>query len=343
MGRTVRTVAAARTMNGRLLVFNCHEPWVYQLRSLAQPLDIIADLPGRHMRGWDHSLRPFPPNARVISLAAAQQSSSIYDCIIAHNLTDLLDVKALPGPRLLVIHLALSGMLVEQASHTTPGAFRSALAEYIHQTAAHVVAVSQLKGKSWGFAEDIVLLSAAEKDYLPWEGDFPRGLRISNFIQRRANTLLWTFHQQAFANVPVTLVGHNPEIPGATASRDWNDLKRILRHHRFFIHTAHRDLEDGYNMATLEAMAAGLPVLGNVHPTSPIANGVSGFLSDDPQALASYARLLLADRELARTMGRAAQIRVEEYFSEQAFRSGILRAISKAQEVWESSRVPCAV
>jgi len=78
-------------MNGRLLVFNCHEPWVYQLRSLGQPLDIITDLPGRHFRGWDQELRPPPPHSRLFSLAQARESPLPYDVIIAHNLTDLLD------------------------------------------------------------------------------------------------------------------------------------------------------------------------------------------------------------------------------------------------------------
>ncbi|MGA2811953.1 MAG: hypothetical protein ABSG16_11175, partial [Candidatus Acidiferrum sp.] len=70
-------------MNGRLLVFNCHEAWVYQLRCLGMPLDIITDLPGRHIEGWDERLRPLPGDARLISLATAQQSALPYDCIVA--------------------------------------------------------------------------------------------------------------------------------------------------------------------------------------------------------------------------------------------------------------------
>jgi len=37
-----------------------------------------------------------------------------YDCIVAHRLTDLLDVKTLDGPRLLVIDCTLGRMVVEQ-------------------------------------------------------------------------------------------------------------------------------------------------------------------------------------------------------------------------------------
>ena len=35
----------------RLLVFNCHEAWVYQLGLLDYDLDIICGLSGRYTRG----------------------------------------------------------------------------------------------------------------------------------------------------------------------------------------------------------------------------------------------------------------------------------------------------
>jgi len=60
-------------------------------------------------------------------------------------------------------------------------------------------------------------------------------------------------------------------------------------------------------MAALEAMAAGMPVLGNRHPTSSIEHGKSGFLSDNPYELQKYAMILLDDRDLAVKMGRQAQ------------------------------------
>jgi glycosyltransferase involved in cell wall biosynthesis len=328
-------------MNGRILVLNCHEAWVYQLRLLERPLDIVVGLAGRHMRGWDEAMRPVPPNARLVSLQEVLAAHEVYDCIVTHNLTDLLDVKTLVGPRILVIHLTLEGMVLEQSAKTSAADFRRAVAQYIEQAGAHVVAVSALKGKSWGFSENVVPLTADPSDYLPWDGDLARGLRVSNYISRRARTLRWDFHLQAFADVPMTLVGHNPELPGVCASRDWQDLKETFRRHRFFVHTANPQLEDGYNTATLEAMAAGLPVLGNSNPTSPIVNGVNGFLSDDPAELNAHARRLLKDRTLAGVLGRAAQQTVRERFSGQAFRSAMEKALGAAQEKWVG--VPVAV
>ncbi len=322
-------------MNGRLLVFNCHEAWVYQLQLLRRPLDVVVGLPGRHTRAWDAAVRPVPANARLVALSEVLAAKEMYDCIIVHNVTDLLDCKTLQGPRLLVIHLTLEGIILEQGAKTNPEDFRRAVSRFAGITRTHVMAVSKLKGGSWGFEEDIVPLSADPAEYLPWTGHLAKGLRISSFVKRRPQTLLWEFHERAFANLPVTLVGHNPEIPGVQASRSWEELKKILQSHRFYIHTADPNLEDGYNTATLEAMAAGLPVLGNAHPTSPVVHGVSGFLSDDPAELAGYALQLLSDNVLAGKMGQAGQQIVAEKFSGLAFRTGMTQSIEKAQTKWQ--------
>ncbi|MCX7966362.1 MAG: hypothetical protein N2596_07045, partial [Syntrophorhabdaceae bacterium] len=89
---------------GRLLVFNCHEAWVYQLGSLNYELDIIDGLPGRYTSTWDKRMRPVPPNARLVGLEDVLIEKNRYTSIIAHNISDLMDVKSIPGPRILVVH-----------------------------------------------------------------------------------------------------------------------------------------------------------------------------------------------------------------------------------------------
>ncbi len=313
----------------RLLVFNCHEAWVHQLSALDYDLDIVCGLPGRYTPGWDTHIRPVPARGRLISLDEARTRR--YACIIAHNPTDLLDVKDRPEPRLLVHHLPVEARILEERSRLSAAEARGLLHRYVQLSGTHVVAVSRLKGRSWGTAGDIVPFGADPGDYEPCSGEIPCGLRIANFIQRRRTFLHWAFHEQTFAGVPVRIVGHNPGMAGAAPSRDWDHLKDLLRTHRFYIHTAHPELEDGFNMATVEAMAAGLPVLGNRHPTSVVEHGVNGFVSDDPAELRRYARLLLDDRKLALRMGAEARATVQRRFSVTAFRSNMERAIQSAR------------
>ena len=318
-----------------LLTMNCHEAWVHQLAGLPGRIDIVDGLPGRYTSRWDANVRPVPPNGRLLPLDEALRSGTRYRCAVAHNVTDLMDLKQLDAPRLLVIHTTMEGRLDQDRAATAPDVYLERLRRYVAALNIHVVAVSRLKGDSWGGLHHDVIPFGADVDvYPPWSGEVAAGIRVANQVRAKARVLRWELHEQAFADVPVRLVGHNPDMPGVAPSQSWSDLRSLLAAHRFYVHTAEPSMEDGYNMATLEAMAAGLPVLGNHHPTSPVVHGESGFLSDDPTELAGYARTLLADRELAGRMGEAARRTVRERFSVQRFIDAFAAAIATARRKW---------
>jgi hypothetical protein len=326
----------------RLLTFNCHEAWIHQLDYVGYSIDIIDGLPGRYCYQWDLGVRPLPRKSALVNLDQVLETRPVYECIIAHNLTDLLDSKVLRGPRILVVHSTLDGRIRQHGLGMEPDKLKAMVNQYLQWLGGHAVAVSSLKGRSWNLDEDIVEFGADVSQYHPWSGETPAGLRISNQIRNRMEILLWEFHQAAFHDIPVKVVGFNPDMAGVLPSRDWEDLKRILSSHRFYIHTAHPELEDGYNMATLEAMAAGLPIIGNRHPSSPIDHGIDGFLSDDPGELNQFAKRLLDNRELAERMGRAARRKVTERFSLDKFAQKFRGSIEKARRKWTQRKSPDA-
>ncbi|OHB62437.1 MAG: hypothetical protein A2Y76_06870 [Planctomycetes bacterium RBG_13_60_9] len=287
-------------------------------------------------------MRPLPANGRLVTLPEALRCPMEYYCIITHNTTDLLDVRSRPEPRLIVLHHTLEGRLEEEHSGIDPQRMRDMLHAYLEMVGGHAVATSMFKGESWGFTDDIVHFGIDVGAYLPHSGDEAAGLRICNFVSSRRKILLWDLHEKAFGGLPVKLVGHNPDIPGVEAAQDWDHLKRILQSHRFYIHTADPRFEAGYNMASAEAMAAGLPVLGNHHPTSLITHGISGFLSDNPQDLRRYAQMLLEDRRLAEMMGQQASKTVAERFSLMRFRHAFLRSIEITRRKWHTRRIDSA-
>lgn len=329
-------------MQGRLLVLNSHEAWVAQLRHLPFDLDIGVGLKGRLTSGWDERMRPLPPRARTVPLDRAigefLAGRVHYRAVLVHNLSDLLAVKELELPKLLVLHTTLEGRIEEEGAAFTPEEVGQKTAQYLDLIGAHALAVSELKRRSWGLSVPVATFAVDPNDYAPATYEVPEGLRISNQFRKRGKILLTDFHDAAFSGLPVRLIGENPDIPGAKASSDWTDLRNQLRRARFYVHTAHPALEDGYNMATVEAMAAGLPVLGNCHPTSPIIHGQSGYLSDDPRELRTFAERLLAHPELARELGTQAQQLVELQFSPRIFTEKLLAALEQARLKFRTHR-----
>jgi glycosyltransferase involved in cell wall biosynthesis len=319
-----------------LLVFNCHEPWVYQLGYFGFNLDIIIGLKGRYTEAWDEKMRPVPKNGRLISLAEAIASPTEYYCIITHNTTDLLDVKTRNEPKIIVLHSTLEGRVQEEQGQTTADIekLKNILHKYVETTGTHAVATSTFKGESWGFTEDIVFFGIDENEYYPHTGEEACGLRVCNFIESRRKILMWDFHDQAFSGLPVKLVGHNPTIPGVSAPAGWDELKKLIKSYRFYIHTADPRYEAGFNMATIEAMAGEMPVIGNKHPTSPIKHGVTGFLSDNPEEIRKFAKILLDDKELANMMGQQARKTAIERFSMARFVWSFSSSIEKARIKW---------
>jgi hypothetical protein len=318
----------------RLLVFNCHEAWIHQLEHVPARLDIVDGLAGRDGASWNHAVRPVPVNATLVSDFAHLAHTSGYDCVVAHNLTDLLAARPVRAPRLLVLHATLEGRQIEEGSRLALDELRRTAAQFLRDSAAHAVAISDLKARSWGLPTAILRPCLDVTAFPCATGELARGIRVVNHIERRKRILRWDVHEAAFAGLPVTLVGHNPGLWGVGPARSWDHLKLLLRSHRFVVHTTDPALEDGYNLALLEAMACGLPVVGTPHPSSPAVHGESGLLSDDPAVLRTYAERLMGDRALALEMGARARHAVARLFPVDTFVGTLLQEIERARTVW---------
>ncbi|MGQ0766627.1 MAG: glycosyltransferase family 4 protein [Gemmatimonadota bacterium] len=324
----------------RLLVLNCHEAWVHQLGALDADLDIVVGLPGRYTERWDTAMRPLPPRSRTITLAEAKSLAGGvgWDAVINHNITDLLDTKDIPAPSILVLHETLEGRMAQQNADFDAGEMRDMVRRYCADTGAVSVAITAAKARSWGGAHHIVPNSVDARAYLPWEGTLARGLRVANHITSKKVFLAWDFHREAMEGLPLRIVGHNPDMPGVMAAGDWDDLKSALAVHRFLVHTADPRYEDGYNMAVLEAMAAGMPVITNRHPTTIVRHEETGLVASTPRELRECAERLLADRESARELGRRGQEFVQRFHAPDRFASRFKAVIADARRRFHRNR-----
>jgi glycosyltransferase involved in cell wall biosynthesis len=95
-----------------------------------------------------------------------------------------------------------------------------------------------------------------------------------------------------------------------------HNLRSVLVRWNVFVMPS---LEEGFPIAALDAMAAGLPVVATAVGGVPelIENGKTGWLVPprDAEALASRLRLLLRNSELRLSVGAAAHAHVRDHFS----------------------------
>lgn len=318
----------------KLLVVNGPEAWIHQLGALRAELDVVIELPGRAARPWNARMRPLPDGARTVSLDDVRFDGAAYDCVIGHDMADLLDTRMIDAPRLLVLHDTLEGYLARRGSRVEPRDMRAVLNGCLATVAGHAVAVSRSRARSWGVTH-LVLPNSADPDaYLPYVGDVACGLRVVDEATVKRGEHAWAFHERAMDGLPLRIVGHAPDLRGVAAADDWHHLKRMLASHRFVVHTTDPRYEDGYDLAVLEAMAAGVPVLTNRNATTIVQHGVTGFVSETPDEMRAHAHKLLADEGLAREIGANARAYVARHHSPERFRAEFPMAVQEARKKW---------
>ena len=293
-------------------------------------MDVVDGLPGRYVTSWDTRARPVPENVTLIQLSEAS-SRGPYVAALCHNISDLIAIKHLDVPRVLILHVNLQGRVTEEACSLATADMQNTVRTYLRMVGGVVVAVSHPKLLSWGVEGKVIEPPVDGEDYEGYTGEFPRGIRVSNFVSKRAQVLAWNVHEQITRDYSLTLVGNNPDIPDSYPADDWNHLRRLLQTHRYYVHTTEPNLEDGYNLALLEAMGTGMPIISTNSPTSPVVDGESGFISDDVNYLRWGIRQLLEDPELAAKMGERGRRTVVERFSVAKFLERWHETIREAQ------------
>lgn len=294
----------------RYLTFNWHETYVHMLAGVGGRWDVVLRKKGGRS-DWLSAIRPFPGNASVVSEdeAGARAARGDYQAVVCHNLLDLGLVAYSGVPTVTIFHTSRDLELVfglDAAAFDRDG--RALLAR------STPVFVSAAKQASWGIAGPVILPGVDLDHYGGWRGDLLRVLHIGNMKRELAAVNGLAALEAAIAGLPFTLVGLNPTIPGAELSRDWDAARDALRAHRAYLHTSEPPYEDGYNLAMLEAMATGSPVVALAHPTSPIVDGVNGRSGVTASALRVALLELLEDADEARRLGAAGRETVADLF-----------------------------
>ncbi len=308
----------------RILTINSHQPYLHLLAGLPHTFHVVDEgLRGSPCR-WDNCVRPLPPGFQRLSLSAAATAAQreSFDVALAHNLTDMLALKDLCSRLVLLFHCTLTGRVVYEGSRIDPADFAARVLAFLEGVPAEVVFITEVKAHSWqGIPGRIIEPGIPLDAYDGYSGVRPAVLRVSNLQKRRDTLLNHSLQQEVLHGIANTLIGHNPGVTGSLPAGSWEELKAAYREHRCFLITNHPELEDGFNLAVLEAMATGMPVVTTPHATTPIRDGYNGLVGETAGDLRRHVSRLLHDRDLALRLGRRARESVAELFPQGVFLS----------------------
>ncbi len=314
----------------RVLTFNSHQPYVHLLATaLPWTFGVVTPrLPSGKVKSWDDSIRPLPPNANVFDSVDAALKEGSWDWILAHNVQDLLDCRAIHLPKAFLVHGTLSGRIVQDRSTIDRKSYIRNVQILLGAHRCEVVYISRLKSEDWGLPGRIIRPAVDPGQYGGYRGECKGVLQVCSNLRERGQMLGWDAHQEICRGLHSLVLGINRGLEHCRHASSWEDLKEQYRTYRLYLHTAIYPFEDGYNLAMLEAMATGMPIAMIRNPTSPIVDGVEGIVAETAPELRRRVLALLYNPEEARAKGRAASAKLEREFPMSSFVSAWTRLAS---------------
>jgi Glycosyl transferases group 1 len=301
-----------------ILTVNRHTGYLYNLSKIGHRWSVL--------NGWERHNRPLPVNFESIDWTTARRNFLKFDAVVGHDIRR--DVaRFLPycvryrKPYIHIIHGRRGQLEFSKIGFRRFGKNLYAsltMRPLVKLGVVRVVFISAHAGSDWGLRGTVINQGIPLDEMGPYEGAEPSLLTVGNMLQR----MHFAFDElmQIRTRVPVKIVGVNPRIPGAWPSRDWDELRSFYCQCRAYLNLT-REPEDGYNLAVLEAMASGMPVISLRHNSTPIRNGENGFLVENASEAIERAKQLIADRDFACRLGKCARETVAREFSLNAFQT----------------------
>jgi glycosyltransferase involved in cell wall biosynthesis/tetratricopeptide (TPR) repeat protein len=318
-------------MNLKILSFNWHEPYLCLMAKIGHEFLIVEPevSPGNYRR-WDVNMRPVPKNVSLISSKTAKEMLELgeLDLIIAHNVKDLIEVKDYSLPKINVFHNCLTTEIQLSKNKIVRKEYLDKV-EFLFKD-VHKIFISEKKRQDWGFKGDVILPGLDVSEYDGYKGDKATVLQVGNLLQERDLMMGYSASKEIVNDLPLKILGKNPQIPGSCLSQGFQDLLENFRRSRVFLNTTVEEYEDGYNLSMLEAMATGMPVVSTWNKSSPIEDGINGYVSRDPKYLNGRIEFLLKNPEEAKKLGVKARKTVQDKFPLTRFLYSWRKAVEKS-------------
>jgi 2-polyprenyl-3-methyl-5-hydroxy-6-metoxy-1,4-benzoquinol methylase/thioredoxin-like negative regulator of GroEL len=318
----------------RVLTFNFHEPYLCLMAQSGLSMDVGVYEQGHLTRPWQTAYRDVPPNVRLLGEQAWRDAlrSGAYDVIITHNEMNAMDLVESKAAKILVCHNRRT--FLETTAQVDEGDPRQLFAELVDKLSRlyHFVFISESKRADYRIDGRVILPGIDIDTYGGYSGEEARVVRVGNYMRERNLMFDVDLQEAACAGLDNRVVGLNPGIPASRHAENFADLLRIYRTHRCLLHVTREAFEDGYNLATLEAMACGMPVVSLANATSPLTHDEDGLLGHSAEELRHHLQHLLEDQERAKSLGAAGRETVAQKFSLEAFGRNWADAVAAAAD-----------
>lgn len=306
----------------RILTINRHEIYLSMLAMTGHKFEVLEQI-GKDNLIWNKQCGAPPENIKLIKWNdEINQNLKVgsYDYIICHTIKDLFHFwKYKNNKFIFVIHIALY-------SHSLFFKFkwlikRLTLEIFKRTRSCQIVAVSEFKKNSWRIdyhAPFVIRLATLPVNQSTHLNSKARIIAVGNHFARRKE-MNYELLKTLKSKFPITVVGQNPEINNAIICTSRQQYLEELAKHDIFVFTTPHPWNDGYNTATLEAMAAGLAIASLSHPSSPIIHGEGGILAKDSLDLIEKLQKLIDNIDLIKKMGENNKKTINQFFDLESF------------------------
>lgn len=271
---------------------------------------------GKGVKSWDFQTRPLPPNHYLLL--------GDMDFHIPRIKFDLVLCQNRVGQFQPLQHIAkMLGIPLIVLDHTEPPPNLTKL--QVNQVANMLgdfhVAITEHNLNSWDTRNRVnctVIPHGIDTNvFSGWTGNEFYGVSMVNHFPQRdifCGWRLWSYIRQ---QVPVELFGDNPGL-GTRSLNNVAEIAHELGKGRFFLNTSQYS---PVPLSMLEAMACGCPVVSTAKQEIPkiIQHNHNGLLSDNPDELIDFCKMLLKDHALATRIGSAGRQTILDKFSMEQF------------------------
>lgn len=309
----------------KILTINSHTSYHYLLSKLPYEFDIIG--------GWNEKNRSLPKNFNLIdeNRANINIKDGVYDVILTHRqFHDLKYIlKAIKNniPVILTFHGKnyRSGYNDKGYYLFLKSLYNKLVIKNLNRLfLLKFVFIQPTVKASFNLPGFVIEPGIDINDLNEWNPSNKKLITVGNRLDRPH--FKFDFLKKLEEKFEIQIVGDNPSIDSSKLASSFEELKCIYENNYIYINLL-EEPECGYNLATLEAMATGMPIITIKHPESPISHNWNGLVVNNYNELQLAINKLLNNFEKAKFLGRNARKTIEIFFNINSFKENWISAI----------------